>query len=397
MSTYPLDTLAPTIDATGIHIPTFEDIYQSLIASFQQIYGNDIYVLPDSQDGQLIGVFAKAINDSNMAAVAVVNGFSPTYSQGNGLSAMVKINGLSRKVPSASYVSLIITGVAGTVILGGSAMDNGGNIWDLPSTVTIPSSGSINTTGTSRKLGAVTAPIGSITKIATPYLGWHSVTNDAAPEFIGSPIESDYELRVRQTYSQSLPALGIKSAIYSAVGNVLGVSRFTIYENDTGTTDSVNSIPAHSLAIVVEGGSVADVATAIANKKPAGVQTYGATSYTVTDTKGETSIINYDILTLTPIYFTVTITRLTHYVDTTDTSIKNALIAFINGLKIGDDVFYSQALSTASLITTPEGQTFYISDFKSDITASPTGVSNIAIAYNAAASCDVANITVLHA
>ncbi len=102
-TTYPLPTLGPTVDANGISIPSFNDVYQSLLAIFQSIYGTGIYVAADSQDGQWLAALAKIIDDSNKAAVQVFQGFSPTYSQGVALSSLVKLNGLPRN--TATYSS----------------------------------------------------------------------------------------------------------------------------------------------------------------------------------------------------------------------------------------------------------------------------------------------------
>ena len=67
MPTYPLSTLAPTVNAAGISVPSYNDILQSLIAIFQSIYGSDIYVAQDSQDGQWLAALSRAIHDSNQA------------------------------------------------------------------------------------------------------------------------------------------------------------------------------------------------------------------------------------------------------------------------------------------------------------------------------------------
>ena len=64
---------APYIDTTGIHVPTYEDIRDDLIASMKQIFGQDIYLDDDSQDYQQISIFAKKIFDTNSLAVLVYN------------------------------------------------------------------------------------------------------------------------------------------------------------------------------------------------------------------------------------------------------------------------------------------------------------------------------------
>jgi hypothetical protein len=65
MATYPLATLACTIDENGISAPSYADILASLQASFQSIYGSDIYIEADSQDGQWLATIAQIINDGN--------------------------------------------------------------------------------------------------------------------------------------------------------------------------------------------------------------------------------------------------------------------------------------------------------------------------------------------
>lgn len=390
MATYPLPSLAPTIDLSGISAPAYSDIYQSLIASFQQIYGASIYVAPDSQDGQWLGVLAKAIHDSNQAAIACFQAFSPTYAQGTGLSSVVKLNGISRNVATHSTAVGNVIGVAGTIIVGGAVKDASGNLWNLPPVVTIPVGGLVSVTVTANIAGNITAPSGTINQIATPQLGWQTFTStsNAAP---GAAVETDDILRARQTVSTSLPALGIKEAIYAAVGNVTGVERFAIYENDTGTTDA-NGVPAHSFSVVVLGGDSQAIATAIAGRKPPGIQTYGTTTITVYDVYGFGIPVNYFTLTQVPVYFNITVKALPGYVATTGTQLIASLVEFVNALAIGEDVYLSQAQAAASLIELGLGQTFYITTFNQGITASPSGTSNLAIAFNAAATCTSSNI-----
>ena len=77
-----ITTTAPTIDATGITAPSYADVLAFIQAKYQAIYGADIYLGNDSQDGQFLGVIAQAISDANSVAVAVYNAFSPATAQG---------------------------------------------------------------------------------------------------------------------------------------------------------------------------------------------------------------------------------------------------------------------------------------------------------------------------
>jgi uncharacterized phage protein gp47/JayE len=390
MPTYPLSTLAPTITPNGISAPSYNDILQSLVASYQIIFGSQIYISADSQDGQWIAILAQAQHESNQAAIAVFQSFAPSYSQGVGLSSLVKINGLLRQLSSKSTSQGDAVGVAGTIITNGVVEDVNGNLWSLPATVTIPIGGSISVTVTAQESGNIVAPSGSINKIASPQYGWQTFTStiNAAP---GAPVESDATLRQRQGMSTALPALGIKEAIFAAVGNVSGVSRFTVYENDTGSTNG-DGVPAHSLSVVTLGGVSTDIAATIAGRKPPGIQTYGTTSVTVYDSLGLPVAINYFQLSLIPIFFAITIKALPGYVSTTGNTIIAALVAFINSLAIGEDVYVTQCSAIASLIDLGIGQTFYITTFDLGLTASPSGTSNLTITFNEAASCQTNNV-----
>ncbi len=392
MPTYPLATLAPTIDQYGITAPTYNDIYQSLIASFQSIYGSDIYISPDSQDGQWLAVLAQAQHDSNQAAIAVYQSQSPSYAQGAGLSSLVKINGLTRQIATNSTAVGNVVGTVGTIVTNGVVEDANGNLWNLPASVTIPSLGTIAVTVTAQNQGAIFAVSGTINKIYNPQLGWQSFTStsDAVP---GAAVETDAALRARQSSSVALPALGIKESIFSSIGNVSGVQRWTVYENPTATTD-VNGVPAHSFDVIVEGGTVTDIATTIAARKPPGIQTYGGTSYTVYDALGLPVVINFDVLGVVQTYYNITIKALGGYVGTYAADIQNAVTAFINSLGIGEDVYVPQVSAVASLINLPEGQTFKVTSVALGTAPSPVGASDIAIAFNQAASVLPANITI---
>jgi uncharacterized phage protein gp47/JayE len=383
--TYPLATLAPTIGTNGITIPTYNDVYQSMIAIFQNIYGSDIYIAPDSQDGQMIAAFSKAINDSNVAAVALFNSFSPSYATGAQLSSLVKINGLTRLVATNSSAVGNVIGQAGTIIANGMVQDTNGNIWNLPATVMIPGGGSIAVTVIAQAPGAIAATIGSINQIVNPQLGWQSFSNTVQAT-TGSPVETDAALRLRQQASVSLPALGIIQALSAAIGNIAGVNRFLIYENATGAADA-NGVPANSIAVIAEGGSAAAIAQAIYNKKSPGCRTYGTTTVGIIDSKGNLNNINFFAMVEQPIYVSLTIQHLTGYVSTTATAIINAITAFINSLAIGQDVYYSQLYGVASLAgqVAAGSENFYITALTLGTAPAPVGTANIIIPYNQAA------------
>ncbi len=380
-------TTAPTITASGISAPAYADVLAYLQGQYQAIYGSTVYLGSDSQDGQFLAIIASAINDANAAAIAVYNAFSPATAQGANLSSVVKINGLTRNVASNSSVTLVLTGVAGTKISNGVVQDTAGYKWDLPPTVIIPTGGSIRVTAVCETLGAITAQVGTVTQVVTPTLGWQLVNNTAAAA-IGSTVESDGALRLRQAQSTAIPSLTVLAGIIGAVAATPGVTRYAAYENDTSFPDA-NGVPGHSISLVVEGGSATAIAAAIAAKKTPGAGTFGSTSVTITDLYGIPHIINFFLPTNVPIVVAITLSALPGYTSDIGVKIQAAVTAYLNTLAIGQRVMLTRMYVPANLNGSADGSTF-------EITAlTINGASaDVAIAFNQVAVAAGVTITV---
>ncbi|MGO4171546.1 baseplate J/gp47 family protein [Bosea sp. TAF32] len=359
------------------------------------IFGQDIYIDPDSQDGQLLAIFAAAVDAANAMAVQVYNAFSPSSARGVGLSSVVKINGIKRLVASNSTVDLLITGQAGTTITGGIATDDAGNQWLLPSPVVIPFDGDITVTAIAKDAGAIAALPGTVTGIGTPTRGWQSVTNPNAA-VAGQPVELDAQLRKRQTVSTALPSLTVFEGTIGAVASITGVDRLKGYENDTETTDA-NGIPAHSISLVVQGGDATAIAQAIAAKKTPGTGTYGTTSVTITDEYGVARSINFYRPTAATIKVAISLKALAGYTTAIEASIKQAVVDFINGLDIGGTsgaVEWAEVFVPANLALGDGAKTYKITALTIAKNAGPFGTSDLAIAFNEAPSASLSDIAI---
>ncbi|WP_303678326.1 baseplate J/gp47 family protein [Ralstonia mannitolilytica] len=359
-----ITSVAPVIDASGIHAPAFSDVLQYVIAKYQGIYGADVYLGSDSQDYQfLVAGIATPINDLNASIIGAYNAFSPATAQNANLSNVVKINGLKRNTPTNSTVDQVIVGVAGTVITNGVTQDANGNKWNLPASVTIPPSGTITVTATCQTAGAVQAGIGTVNQIATPTLGWQSVTNLTAAA-AGAPVETDSQLKARQAVSTAFPSRTVLEGTVGAVWAVPGVTRVTPYENDTKVADA-NGIPGNSICLVVEGGDSTAIATAIAAKKTPGTGTYGTTTVSVTDAYGIAHAISFYRPTYDAITCAITLKALAGYTSSIGAAIQNAVAAYVNSVAIGGapggTVEWDSALSAAKSVS--GSNTFRITSF----------------------------------
>lgn len=392
-----LDTLglSATVTAEGISAPDYQTVLDTITGYFQQIYGSDAYLEPDSKDGQMVALVALAIHDANNTAISVYRSFSPATALGDALTSNVKINGITRRAATNSTVDLLLTGTVGTTITNGSVRDTNSVVWNLPATVVIGSDGTVVATATCANSGAVAAVAGSVNGINTPTRGWASVTNPLAAT-VGVAAETDAELRVRQSQSVALASLTPFDAVDGAIANVEGVTRHKLFENDTETTDA-NGLPPHSISAIVEGGDATEIANTIRSVKGQGVSTYGTTAVIVTDKYGNPYTIRFSRPVDVPIYVSITLKALTGYSSQVGDEIKAAVAAYINSLAIGDSVLLSRVYSPANLGVVSGGNARYydIMELLIGRSSDDVAAANVVVAYDESASCSVDNIVLV--
>jgi uncharacterized phage protein gp47/JayE len=382
-----------SIDANGVNVPLFTDVLTYLQQQYQTIYGTDVDLDPDTQDGQWVGIIAAAIHDTNQTIAATYLAYSPSYAQGGGLSSLVKINGIRRLRASTSTVIVTCVGTAGTDVSNTIVGDNLNlqTQWILPAGVIIPPEGQIDATATCNVLGAITANIGTITAILTPVPGWQSV-NNAVPAVVGQPVETDAQLRRRQTQSVANPSQTIVVGIQGAIEDVAGVHRVMVYENPTGAPD-VNGIPAYSMAAVVEGGDAQEIGRAIALRKTPGSPTYGTTNLIVYDSRGIPSAIHFFQLNQVPITVSIVLDALSGFTSAIEQEIMDQVILFLNGLPIGYDSFYTK-LVAATQLPEPDGLTYDVRVVMQARDNNPVTSSDVLISFIEAAYTDSTFITI---
>lgn len=381
------------VNAQGIHAPSYAEILEYFTAQAKTIFGSDINLDADTQDGQLLAIFASAINDVNAQAIATYNQFNPNTAVGVGLDSAVKTNGIMRNVATYSTVDVVLVGQAGTTINNGMVSDDFGNNWMLPSQVIIPVSGQITVTATAENVGAVEASPNSITTIETPTRGWQSVTNPQGAT-VGIPVETDAQLRQRQNASTTMASQSVWEGILSTVANLTGVTQVAGIRNDTNETSS-KGVPPHSIAVVVEGGDAQSIAQAIFLKKGEGVGTYGSTSGTYTDSFGIVNTVNFTRPTQTPIFVTVTIKASPTYLTAVGDEIKQRIVDYINGLSIGKDVVITRVLAEAIMGSGCVVDTSYqLEAIKMGTSASSQSTATIPIAWNQDAVCSLDNVVI---
>lgn len=386
-------TLVAQITENGVIAPSYEEVFAELQTRFREIYGQDVDLDADTSDGQLLAIVASAINDGNASIVASHSGYSPATASGATLSSVVKTNGIARYVATKSTVDLRCVGQAGTAINGGIVEDINGNRWNLPTSVVIPPAGEITVTATCQAEGSIAAAPDTVNRIITPTLGWQTVTNPASASE-GEPVETDAELRRRQTLSVALPSRSVFDGILAGVDDVDGVTAFTGIDNDTSQTDE-NGVPPHSIAIIADGGDAQTIADTIFLKKGPGTGTYGSTTMTVTDGYGISHKISFSRPTIVMVQVKVTLQALSGYETDIGNQIKQAVADYINNLPIGESVSYTRLYLPASLCGTNLIQYYKLISVEIAKAGGELAATDIPIAFNEKAETSIDNIEIV--
>lgn len=246
--------------------------------------------------------------------------------------------------------------------------------------------------------GAFACPIGAMTNIDSPALGWSSLYNMKAGA-IGRDVETDTELRLR--HASSVRAIG--SATVEAIrarmlAELPSVTSIRIYENRTSIT-TIDGIPPHAFQAVIVGGTDSEIAKQLWLTKPAGIETYGNVSNSVIDSNGDAQVVKFSRSTPKYAWATVAVTLLNSEETlpaTAATSIKNAIVAFANAnLGAGDDIILQKFYGAIYGATTGIGQV----TITAAVTALPGdtpsyGSSNIAISKTENAVFDISRVVV---
>jgi hypothetical protein len=383
------------ISAAGAARPTLADCLTFVQSVYRSIYGQDVYLGNDCQDGQFLALLAQALDDVNGEALAAFNSFRPGAAQGAALASLLKINGLRPKLPTFSTCDFLNVGRVGSVIDAGTLSDPAGNLWTLPG-FTIPDTGQTTVTGTCQTLGAITLAPGAIDTangkgaIASIQDGWQSSTNlfAAAP---GQPVESDNELRQRQAVSTAIPSQSLLEGLYGTLLAVTGVIRCRPYENDADYTDA-NGLPGHSICMVIDGGDAQVIADLIRRKK-GNAGTYGTTVMQSTDAAGIVRNVAFSRSVEVPITYALQIRKLGSYTAKTDLDVRTAISTWTNGLGIGASVYRDAAYLPAKLNGISDGLGYEIVSLAISRDGNVPLLADVALKYDERATCSPTSVT----
>ena len=261
------------IESSGLVQPDTAELHAEVTGEFLEAFGEDLVITPESPEGVLISVETEARDSVVRNNAELANQINPDYAGGVFLDAIAALTGLKREGAVPSMVVATLAGVPNTPIPAGSrAATEAGDVFILQHQVWLGTSGQENGLFYSEVADAIPAPAGTLTKIQDGgVLGWETVTN-AASATLGHQQESDAVFRKKRDDTLFLQGVALPGAIQSAVRAVKGVKSLSYRENYTHEEQVIDgvTIPPHTIYVVVDGGSDADVARALFENKSLG-------------------------------------------------------------------------------------------------------------------------------
>lgn len=319
------------IGNNGIVVQDLTDIKNDLIAKFKTIYGADINLEQNSPDGQFINLLAQEKKDILDLCVQYYNNLDVDRVIGIPQQILYKLNGLTIKAFTYSYVYVNVTvtapvnldGISTTNIdnadaTGYTVVDTNGNRWILAtgttsSTVSL-AAGTHTLNFRAADLGAITALPNTITTMETVIAGISGVNNPANNYVTGGVGESDAEFRIRRNKSVTVPSQGFDDSLEAQLLNLTNVTQAKVYNNRTNST--VDGIPAHAVWVIVQGGSADDIGRVIYANIPPGIPMHGTERVDVERAiPGTYETVYYDLGAIEPLHVNITIKAISGSID----------------------------------------------------------------------------------
>lgn len=287
------------LTATGLEIRTQAEL-QALLeqAVSEAIPGIDLSRGPEQQ---IIGITAEELALAWETLQAVYAAFDPDASEGALLDRLLALTGSTRRAPTYSRVTASCNLNAGATLPAGSrAAVNTDPDAIFESIADATNSGGaaadVDVVFQALATGPVAAPAGSLTVRVSAVAGWNSITN-AADAMLGKDVALDPEARTQRLVELAGRGSNSEDAIRATVAKVTNVIEVQVYANESLNPD-LEGRPGKSVEAVIWDGVTMDassdeIAQAILDSKPAGIETFGATTGNATTGTGTTAIESF--------------------------------------------------------------------------------------------------------
>lgn len=343
----------------GFVAKTLEEIEAGMVAKQRDTIDAHIDTSQFGLVGQLNGIMASEIAAVWELAEAVNDSQDPAKARGAAQDALYSLTGVERQDARPSTVVGEVTMQPGASIAVGEAI---ASVVGNPSARFANAEPMIN--GASEvgigwfrfealETGPIVANAGTLTVRDTLVTGWESITN---PEdaVLGSDIESDAAYRARQQDELAAQGGGTVDGIRARLLQLETVIACSVIEN-TSTVTSPDGVPPKSFMAVVHSSLAVDdrpqIAQAIWDVKPAGIQSYGDYDDTAYDSEGNPHVVGFSRPVERAVYVALRLTTSADYVG--NDTVKAAIVAHAETpgspgyLDVGVDVYAGAFVTVA--------------------------------------------------
>ena len=320
----------------------------------------------------------------------------PETSFGTSLDNNVSIVGVTRLPATYSTVTVRVFGSNGTAVPLGFIVSVSGNPnarFESTAADTIGVSGYVDIPFQAEDTGPVEAPASSLTVIETPVAGVDS-TNNTLDADVGRDIETDQELKTRRQQRLQRAGTSTVEGIRNNIAQVENVESVTVVENVEIIPDGEGR-PGKSFESIVLGGDEDDIAEAIWDAKPAGIETFGTITKSVTDSQGLSHSIKFSRPSEIDIWMIVNITPNTDpnegalYPANGDDLVEEVVLEYGAAFQLGQDVVTSRFYTPINTVPGVVGIEVLVG-----FSSPPTSSANLSIGPGELAKFDSTRVTV---
>lgn len=322
---------------------TYADILNDKIQKAKELFGENIETGDQSALGKFIRINAydQAMTEEEIEKVYYAR--FPNTATGTSLDRLLVFGGITRNPATPARYSVTVQGTAGFVIEPGFLV---GTETGLTFYSTLEAT--IGEDGTCLIEVDCTEPgtIGNVSASAidTVVNPDASITGVTGVERLsaGQDEESDADLRVRLKSVFAGSGSCNENAIRAAILRVPTVEYAAVIVNSTDEEDSEGR-PPHSFECYVLGGDAyeQEIAEAIFDKRPVGIQTVGDKAVTITDISGNERVVNYSPAPHVSVSVKVSIKTNVAFPGDGVEQIQTAIANYIDGIGIGNSLVLS--------------------------------------------------------
>lgn len=327
------------MSSKGFKKKTRTEIVEDMKTRAIGLLGDDINLAISGPLGILLELFSWPISLVWAGLEQVYSAYYIGTSTGQDLDNLAKNIAISRIRGAKAQGEIIVSGEEGTLIPSGFRVSTD----TYPAIIYETTSDAIIDQNGEKEMPVVAVEQGSsgnvtsnsITEIINPKSGIDSVTNPE-PTSGGRDRETDAEFRAR--YLESLDRPG-GSTINSIRANILentGSISCIVLQNTTNETDE-NGLPPKSFEAITLGGEDAEIAEAILEKSPGGIEPFGQIGIYVEDDSGNDQLVSFSRATQVDIYCEIELDVSGDYPQDGDEQVINRIVDYIGGINTDGD------------------------------------------------------------